>query len=193
MTEDEAVLRCQDGDRDAFRYLVEWYKDVLYGTAFLMTGNRALAEDQVQEAFLSAWQGIRGFQHGRPFKPWLVRILVNAVLGQRRRRSLVTVPLEDSARSEASASTEESREESPQELLEASEDRQSVRSALAGLPPDQRQVVVLRYFADLTVRQVAQSMGIKEGTVKSRLHRSLRQLRSQLEEFGDRQVDSHGQ
>ena len=139
MTEDEAVLRCQDGDRDAFRYLVEQYKDVLHGTAYLMTGNRALAEEQVQEAFLSAWQGIRGFQLGRPFKPWLVRILINAVLGQRRRRALTTVPLEESDRPEDSPSVDEA--------VEALADRQSVRRALTGLPPDQRQVVVLRYFA----------------------------------------------
>ena len=185
MTEDEAVLRCQDGDRDAFRYLVEQYKDVLHGTAYLMTGNRALAEEQVQEAFLSAWQGIRGFQLGRPFKPWLVRILINAVLGQRRRRALTTVPLEESDRPEDSPSVDEA--------VEALADRQSVRRALTGLPPDQRQVVVLRYFADLTVRQVAQAMGIREGTVKSRLHRSLQQMRRQLEEFGERQVDHDGQ
>ena len=57
MTDNEAILRCQDGDRDAFRYLVEQYKDVLFGTAVLMTGNRAVAEDQVQEALLSAWRG----------------------------------------------------------------------------------------------------------------------------------------
>ena len=95
MTEDEAVLSCQKGDKDAFRYLVELHKDVVYGTAYLMTGNRSLAEEQMQEAFLAAWRGIQGFQAGRPFKPWLVRILVNGVLTQKRKRTLSTVPLDD--------------------------------------------------------------------------------------------------
>ena len=88
MTDHEAILRCQDGDREAFRYLVDRYKDVLFGTAVLMTGNRSVAEEQVQEALLSAWRGIRGFRLGSPVKPWLVRILVNAVLSQQRRRVL---------------------------------------------------------------------------------------------------------
>ena len=69
MTDSEAVVRCQNGDRDAFRHLVDQYKDVLFGTAVLMTGNRATTEEHVQEAFLSAWRGIRGFRRGRPVKP----------------------------------------------------------------------------------------------------------------------------
>ena len=176
MTEDEAVLRCQDGDRDAFHYLVERYKDILYGTAYLMTSNRALAEEQVQEAFLLAWQGIRRFQPGRPFKPWLVRILVNSVLAQRRRRSVATVPLEESARDAEAADLEDA--------VEALEDRRSVRLALACLSQEHQQVLVLRYFADLTVPQVAQSLKVREGTVKSRLHRALGHLRAQLESMG---------
>ena len=56
MTEDEAVLRCQNGDREAFRYLVEQYKNQLFGTAYLMTGNAAQAEEHVQDAF--CWPGV---------------------------------------------------------------------------------------------------------------------------------------
>ena len=71
MTDNQAILGCQRGDRNSFRHLVDRYKDVLYGTAFLMTSNRALAEEQVQEALLSAWKGILGFKKDRPFKPCL--------------------------------------------------------------------------------------------------------------------------
>ena len=184
MTEDDAVLRCQRGDRDAFRHLVEQYKDVLYGTAYMMTGNRSLAEEQVQEAFLNAWQGIRGFKRGRPFKPWLMRVLVNAVLTQRRRRLVATVPMEES---DWPAETE-----GPEEIAEVREDHQAVRQALSVLSPEQRQVVVLRYFADLTVPDVARSMGIREGTVKSRLHRAHQQLRERLQEIRGRQGDDNG-
>ena len=66
MTDDEAVLRCQDGDREAFRHLVEQYKNPLFGTAYLMTGNAAQAEEHVQDAFLLAWRGIQSFRRGRP-------------------------------------------------------------------------------------------------------------------------------
>ena len=93
MTDSEAVVRCQNGDRDAFRHLVDQYKDVLFGTAVLMTGNRATAEEHVQEAFLSAWRGIRRFRRDRPVKPWFLRILVNTVLSWRRKRSVPEVYL----------------------------------------------------------------------------------------------------
>ena len=91
--DDQAILGCQSGDRDSFRHLVDRYKDVLYGTAFLMTKDRSLAEDQVQETLLSAWKGIRGFNRDRPFKPWIMRILVNVFLSHQRRRRVATVPL----------------------------------------------------------------------------------------------------
>ena len=176
MTEDEALLQCQRGDRDAFHYLVEQYKDVLYGAAYLMTRNRALAEEQVQEAFLLAWKGIRGFRRGRPLKPWLVRILVNSVLTQRRRGAVPTAPLDESSMDADAVD--------PEDMAGVMEDRQTVQRALAELSPEHRQVLVLRYFADLSVPEVARSIKAPEGTVKSRLHRALGHLRTQLESMG---------
>ena len=173
--DDQAIARCQEGDREAFRHLVERYKDVLYGTAILMTGNRAVAEEMVQEAFLSAWRGIGGFEQGRPAKPWLTRILVNGALARRRKRAVSTVPMTDSDQPDADSSSDE---------LDALESRAVVRQALAQLDADQHRIVVLRYFAELTVPEIASSMGLKEGTVKSRLHRALARLREHLEESG---------
>ena len=179
MTDNEAIVRCQGGDRDAFRHLVEQYKDVLFGTAVLMTGNRAVAEEQVQEALLSAWRGIRKFRLGSPVKPWLVRILVNAVLAQQRRRALPTVNLDGSDPDEPAASRID-----PASALDSLENWMELRRAIAGLSTDHRQVVALRYFADLTVPEVAKTLGVREGTVKSRLHRALAVLRQQLDESG---------
>ena len=182
MRDDEAIARCQEGDRDAFRHLVDRYKDVLYGTAVLMTGNRAVGEEIVQEALLSAWRGIGGFKRGQPPKPWLVRILVNEVLTRQRKKSIPTIPLSDLDYAAAPSTTDQA---------EAFQDRTIVRQALAHLVPEQQQVVVLRYFAELTVPEVARSIGVKEGTVKSRLHRALERLREKLEESGI-EVDGHG-
>ena len=177
MTDDEAVRRCQEGDRDAFRHLVEAYKSPMYGTALLMTGNPALAEEHVQDALLNAWRGIRRFQRGRPVKPWLMRILVNAVVSQQRRRSLTTVSLDESLPIGA-----------PEDDTETVENRQVLREALSQLSPEHREVVVLRYFADLSVAEVAHSTGVREGTVKSRLHRALRHMRELLEQSGVMEV-----
>ena len=179
MTDSEAVALCQNGDREAFRHLVEQYKDLLFGTAVLMTGNRAMAEEQVQEALLSAWRGIRGFRQGKPVKPWLLRILVNTVLAWRRKRSVSTVYLTDDNPREPDATDGD-----PAETLEALEKRLALRKAIANLSPEHRQVVALRYFAWLTVPEVARTLGVREGTVKSRLSRALGNLRRQLDEDG---------
>ncbi|MCY3783678.1 MAG: sigma-70 family RNA polymerase sigma factor [Chloroflexi bacterium] len=185
MTDEQAVLRCQDGEREAFRHLVERYQDVLYGTAVLMTGDRAQAEEHVQEAFLAAWRGMPGFHSERPVKPWLMRILVNTVMSQRRRRVVSTVSLEYESEAEDAAR--------PAEEIEAQHDRLVIRQALAGLNPEQRQVVVLRFFAGLTVPQLAEAIGVREGTVKSRLHRALGQLRDQLTTGDAREAYGDGQ
>ena len=177
MTDSEAVIRCQNGDRDAFRHLVDQYKDLLFGTAVLMTGNRDTAEEQVQEAFLSAWRGIRGFHRGKPVKPWFLRILINTVLSWRRKKSIPIVYLSDNEPREP-----DSTEGDPTETLDALERRLSVRKAIAQLSLEHRQVVALRYFAHLTVPEVARTLDIKQGTVKSRLSRALQNLRRQLEE-----------
>ena len=172
MTENEAVQRCQRGDREAFRYLAERYQGVVFGTAYNMTGNRAIAEELAQEAFLSAWKGIRTFRRGRPFKPWLMRILVNAVMSQRRRRSVVTTPIE--------GGDWPGDAEDPADALESRLQRQTVQQAIEGLSPEHRQVVVLRYFAEMSVQEVARAAGLNEGTVKSRLHRAHQALRQRL-------------
>ncbi|MEK7849015.1 MAG: RNA polymerase sigma factor [Chloroflexota bacterium] len=174
MSDEEAIRRCQDGDREAFRHLVEQYQDVLYGTACLMTGDAAVAEEQVQEAFLSAWQGIRGFDTGRPVKPWLVRILVNKVLSYRRRKSHPQTPLTEATVGNTAAGAAGPGEEA--------ERRDQVGRALAVLSQEHRQVVMLRYFAGLSVAETARALGWREGTVKSRLHRALEQMRQALAE-----------
>ncbi len=104
-----------------------------------------------------------------------MRVLVNDVLAQRRRRTVATAPLEESANHPEAVNLEDE--------VAASEDRLRVRQALAGLSQEHQQVVVLRYFADMTVPQVAQSLKMREGTVKSRLHRALAQLKTQLEDM----------
>lgn len=174
MTEAEAIRRCQEGSADAFRHLVEQHQNTLYGTAVLMTGNRAVAEEHVQEAFLSAWRGIGGFRLGRPFKPWIVRILVNRIVSSRRRSRVPTAPIEDAERVTGPADVLES--------AMSAERRHEVQAALARLSPRHHQVVVLRYFAELSVSEVAAAIGVREGTVKSRLSRALSRLREELTE-----------
>lgn len=177
MTEAEAIRLCQEGSPDAFRHLVEQHQNTLYGTAVLMTGDRSVAEEHVQEAFLSAWRGISRFQRGRPFKPWIVRILVNRIVSSRRRNVAPTAPLEDAERVTGPADVLES--------AMSAERRDEVQAALGRLSPRHHQVVVLRYFAELSVSEVAAALGVREGTVKSRLSRALSRLREELTQTCD--------
>jgi len=173
MIEEEAIRRCQSGDREAFRYLVEHYKDVLYGTAYLMTGDRAVAEDHVQEAFFSAWKGIGGFKAGRPLKPWLVRILVNKVLSYKRSASQ-SLSLDDH---EVGTGVEDTTDEF--------ERQDQVRQALDQLSDEHRQVILLRYFTGLSLAETSAALRRPEGTIKSQLHRAIEHLRCSLNDGKD--------
>lgn len=178
-SDDEAVRRCRQGDREAFRTLVERYGSVLYGTAYLMTRNHAQAEEMVQEGLILAWRGLAGFRGGS-LKSWLVRILANRVISEMRRGRAATVPLDDPDLAEPAAG--ESQDPVAQTTVRLEQER--VRASLQALPEEQRQVVVLRYFAELSVAETAAALGIRQGTVKSRLSRALDRLREVL---GDEQ------
>ncbi len=175
MEEREAVRRCQKGERTAFRLLVEKYGDLAFRTAYLMTRDRGLAEDVVQESFLACWRGLAKFDARQPLRPWLLRIVVNCCLSRRRRPTVATVPLEHSG-----VALLADPDPLPEEMAVRQDTRQLLREAIASLEEGQRLVVMLRYFADLSLAEIAGILACPEGTVKSRLHRALSQLRAQL-------------
>jgi RNA polymerase sigma-70 factor (ECF subfamily) len=163
------IRRCQTGDREAFRWIVEQYGEVLRGTAHLLTRDTGLSEDIVQETLIKAWTHLPSLRNPANLKAWLVRILVNEVRQAHRKKQVPSVFLEqipdppsDHRATETSAVRVEQQER--------------VGQALEELPLEQRDVVVLRYFAGLSVREVAVAMSCREGTVKSRLSRALDRL-----------------
>jgi RNA polymerase sigma-70 factor (ECF subfamily) len=168
------VRRCQERDKDAFRILVEKYKKVMFGTAYLMTRDRGLAEDAMQEALIQIWKYLPSLRQDTSLKSWLLRIVVNEVNQQRRKKQVSTVPLEyvpEIADEVDNAETTMLRNEAHQNL----------RRAVESLPLEQKKAVILRYFSDLTVPEVAAVLGKREGTIKSRLSRGLNRLGKILE------------
>jgi RNA polymerase sigma-70 factor (ECF subfamily) len=133
-------------------------------TAYLILGNRLDAEDAVQEAFLRAWKFRNALAKESSFKPWLYRVVVNSCNSKLRQE----IPHRDRRSDEEDVATSES-----VERLELSHD---VASALRDLPNHLRVVVVLRYYADLSEREIALAIGRKPGTVKSRLNEARRRL-----------------
>ncbi len=162
------IRRCQEGDKEAFRLLVEQYRSVLFGTAYLMVRDRGLAEDVMQEALVQMWKCLPSLRLHTSFKAWIVRIVVNEVKQQLRKKQVPTVPLEQV--SEAAADSDGT------EMALIHEERRQLRQALQELSPEQREAVVLRYFSELTVPEIATVTGQREGTIKSRLSRALSRL-----------------
>jgi RNA polymerase sigma-70 factor (ECF subfamily) len=167
--EEKLVKRCQKGDESAFRILVENYRDLLLGTAYLILKNRQSADEVVQETVIKMWENLPSLRDSGSLKPWLMRIVINEANRQFRKKSISTVSLE-------SAPEIPDDDYNIDELLIQEENHQMLREALSSLSPEQREVIVLRYFSDLTVPEIAAAVSIPEGTVKSRLSRALDRL-----------------
>lgn len=133
-------------------------------TAYLILGNKLDAEDAVQEAFLRAWRFRESLSKESSFRPWLYRVVVNTCNSKLRHE----IPRRDLRA--AGEPRDVDAHESPGRL----DVRHDVRDALADLPAHLRVVVVLRYYADLSEREIAIAIGRKQGTVKSRLHEARR-------------------
>lgn len=168
---EEAALirRSQAGDKEAFYTLVERYRSMLFGTAYLMIRDRGLSEDAVQEALIQIWKHLPSFRFKSGIKTWLVRIVVNEVKQQFRKKQVPTVPLEQA--SEAAEDLDEA-----ETAMIRKEESQHLRQTLEMLPQEQREAVVLRYFSELTIPEIAAVTGQREGTIKSRLSRALSHL-----------------
>lgn len=172
------ALRAQRGDPDAFAELVRRYEEVAFRVAYLIARDEAEAADVAQEAFVRAYRSLRRFDARRPFRPWLLRIVTNLALNNRRgatRRNALT------ERFKANAGLSD-RAESPERAVEASEQAQRVWQAVGRLDEGDQALVYLRYFAGASEEETAAALGRPRGTVKSRLHRALRKLRGVIEE-----------
>src|SRR5262245_58188817 len=182
----ELVGRARDGDVSAYGELVERYREVAFRTAWLITRSSADAEDAAQEAFVKAFYALGRFRVGEAFRPWILRIVSNEAKNRRRslgRRERLTVRLaQDRGAGDAAPS--------PEAATLGREDREALLQALDGLPERERLVVTHRYLLELSEAETARALGIRPGTVKSRLSRGLGRLRAAManpgaEERGD--------
>lgn len=139
--------------------------------AALLLGSESDADDAVQEATVAAWRHFGELHNGERIDAWFQRIVVNKCRDRlRRRRSLPTLELPDDYRADPLA-----------DGLAAIPERDALRRCLGALRPEHRTVVVLRYFADLSLDEIAERTGERPGTVRSRLHYALGALRAAYE------------
>jgi RNA polymerase sigma-70 factor, ECF subfamily len=184
LAEADLIARAQRGDQGAFGELVALHEGTAFRTAYLVLGDAAEAEDAAQEGFVRAYRALARFRQGAPFRPWLLRIVLNAARNRRRsagrRRQLelrveATTPRDETAPSAESVAAQRER-------------RSLLLAAINELAPDDRFVIGARYFLDLSEEEIATAAGIPRGTVKSRLARSRGRLAAALQRPGSEWV-----
>lgn len=181
MQERAAVARLKQGDIAGLEPLVSQYQLQAVRTAYLITRDRALAEDIVQTAFIRAFERIGQFDPTQRFGPWFLRSVVNDALKAAARRER-QVSLEASP-DEALASLAELLHDpgpSPELIGEQAETSRAIWEALAELPPAQRAAIVQRYYVGMSEAEMAADLQIAPGTVKWRLHSGREKLRALL-------------
>ena len=165
------VERAQHGDHDAFAELARMHAARLDAAARLILRDHDLARDAVQEGFIRAWRSLPTLREPDAFDGWLRTLVTRACLDLVRRRGRRAIEVELSPVDEPAIA----------DATHAFADRELLDSILRRLPPDARAVVVLHYYFDLTLPEVAATIGVPVGTAKSRLNRALGQLRSHLD------------
>jgi RNA polymerase sigma-70 factor, ECF subfamily len=177
----EIVEAARRGDRRAFETLVTSVVDRLYAAAVFILHDRTLAEDAVQETLIRAWQNIRKLRDPNRLEPWLHRVLVRACLYTARKVRTPSSPL-------GGLDWKDSRIGIEAEVAE----RDVVDRGMRRLSADQRSVLVLRYYLDLSVPQIADALDVPVGTAKSRLHHAQQAMRAALD-ADSRQVSAQGE
>jgi RNA polymerase sigma factor (sigma-70 family) len=177
LDESELIRRAQRGDTHAYEELVNAYQGIAFRTAYLIARNASDAEDAAQDGFVKAWRALGRFREGAPFRPWLLRIVANEASNRRRsagRRAGLALRA-------ATAEPSGDAAPSPEAALLSSEQRAELLAAVDELPEEQRDVVALRYFLGLSEAEVAETLAIPQGTVKSRNARALERLRERYD------------
>jgi len=179
------VAELQAGSQDAFAYLLTAYQHPVFNLVWHIVENSADAADVLQDVLVKVFKGIKGFNGESSLRTWIYRIAVHEASNHRRswirRHWREPFSMDDTESASAAAASEAaSSERSPYQVFEQAEREVVVKQALASLAPPYRAVVVLREIEGMPYEEIAQVLGLAEGTVKSRLLRGRELLRRKL-------------
>ena len=177
LADEDLMERVRAGDARAFEVVFDRHSAAAFSLAYRMCGRRAMAEDIVQEAFLSLWRSGARYDRARgSVRTWVLRVIHNrAIDAFRRAQSSSGRDVHDDGISETLRAREQTDDE-----VERRSDARLVRDALEDLPADQRQVVELAYFGGFSHSEIAELLALPAGTVKGRMRLALAKLRIAL-------------
>jgi RNA polymerase sigma-70 factor (ECF subfamily) len=187
-TSDERLVeRAQGGDAEAFGEIMRRWERRIYALAYGILGRDEDARDATQETFIAAFRNMSGFRGEAKVSSWLHRIAVNQCITRQRRakvRAETSMDAENDSGFSIASTLAAPEGASPANIVEGHERIEAVRRAVGSLPPELKQVVVLKEFEDLTFQEISDALSIPLSTVKSRLYTAMRQLRMRLEKHG---------
>ncbi len=173
----DVIRKVLAGDRELYAVLVNRYRDMAYNIAFRLCGDADTAKDMAQEGFIAAYNALGDFQFNSRFSSWLYRIVVNKCRDQFR-SAKETVPVNEICDYVAGP------DPSPEKAASCRQTGDAVQQALAGLPPDYREVIVLKHIQGLDYQEIAETLGVSVAALKVRAHRGREMLRKLLEAQG---------
>jgi RNA polymerase sigma-70 factor (ECF subfamily) len=173
------ISDCLRGRTEAFGVLVERYQDRLFNAVCRFLDSAEDAQDVVQEAFLSAYQSLNGFKGGSRFFTWLYRIAMNHAIDLKRKRR--TLQYLEPYHEEDSQPIDQSEFSRPSEKAERQEEQEILQRALAQVSGEHRIVLILKDIDGMKYEEMAETLDVPIGTIRSRLHRARLELRDVLE------------
>jgi RNA polymerase sigma-70 factor (ECF subfamily) len=178
----EIVASARSGSQQAYRQLVETYGSSLLRYFYRNIGNRTEAEDLLQEVFLRLVRNLKNYKEKERFEVWLYRLARNLLIDYWRKRKMVYMDdrLGEEGESWQANVPSQTTADTPLAALELAEAGDELQRALAGLPLEQRQALLMRYFSGMSFEEVAQTENVPIGTVLARAHRGLKKLRQWL-------------
>jgi RNA polymerase sigma-70 factor (ECF subfamily) len=181
------IERCRAGDALAFARLVDLHEGMVYNLAGRLLGDPEEARDLSQEVFLQVYRSLGGFRGTSSLRTWIYRIVVNQCRNRRRfwrrRRRERSLPIEELKPADELTLSADG-DEGPLQALEAADRSRRVQEALLCLSFEHRAILLLREVEELSCAEIAATLGLAEGTVKSRLSRAREALRVRLSRSG---------
>lgn len=171
----EIIGRILNGDREAYSALVDRYKGPVFDLAYRMTGTYHEAEDLAQEAFVKAYETLKGFRKEKRLFPWIYTIALNLIRNHLKKR-LREMPV---TASDPYLEAAEEKTHDPEHDTIIRQEIEMLSRCMQTLPPDLREAVILRCYQDLSFEEVSEILGISLGATKMRVYRGLERLRAE--------------